>query len=300
MQQAHHEQVQTHSQDVTHDLPSLLLSKSQPLPSQLSKPSLNERIQIEVPSNTLLESLGLGQTESRWIHAEKLFLEVFYGKHYMPAYNALQSASRPPPKVYFMPISSHRMQSKPALDPVVNAGCRISRPRTAELAPNLRRRLERFRELDTIAFVKPQGLGTPMGTPVPGSFTDHRSSATRLSLSCSRSSMLGLNGARVRGRSASAARTRLTCTLSPDMQQVLANVLGTSFLEKYQTHIGLLPTLNHISLIDSQMMHKTPLRKIQKRLNIALRMAWVFFKRIFKMNSCQLHMVMPQTPMAIS
>ncbi|KAJ8324801.1 hypothetical protein O5D80_007029 [Batrachochytrium dendrobatidis] len=265
MQQAHHEQVQTHSQDVTHDLPSLLLSKSQPLPSQLSKPSLNERIQIEVPSNTLLESLGLGQTESRWIHAEKLFLEVFYGKHYMPAYNALQSASRPPPKVYFMPISSHRMQSKPALDPVVNAGCRISRPRTAELAPNLRRRLERFRELDTIAFVKPQGLGTPMGTPVPGSFTDHRSSATRLSLSCSRSSMLGLNGARVRGRSASAARTRLTCTLSPDMQQVLANVLGTSFLEKYQTHIGLLPTLNHISLIDSQMMHKTPLRKIQKK-----------------------------------
>ena len=104
----------------------------------------------------------------------------------MPAYEHLHvdTTRRKVTMVSFDMGPSKTTQSKREERVIVNAKNsgedegRIPRPRTAELAPHLRARLDQFRELDDIVFFPPVGLGTPSATPIFGISADRRGMAS--------------------------------------------------------------------------------------------------------------------------
>ncbi|KAI8928647.1 hypothetical protein BC831DRAFT_548196 [Entophlyctis helioformis] len=216
----------------------------------------HQRQQQKQPANAhqhvLLESLGFGPQLSRWSVAEHRFLEVFYGKEFVPTYETIQPQSKVPPRVSFDVASPSRGQLRFHRAESVAAGGRIVRPRTAELTPDLRRRLEGFRELDSIAFVRPVGLGTPVATPVSGvsslsTTTNSNSIAVPFNASAerhhlahgragsSRISSASSAGGQVRlsRRSASAGASRpVVRPLSREAHSMLVGILGDSLFKQ--------------------------------------------------------------------
>ncbi|KAJ3214718.1 hypothetical protein HDU67_001309 [Dinochytrium kinnereticum] len=123
--------------------------------------------------------------ESRWTLAEQRFLEVFFGEDVILRTRHRRHQRRSPTKVSFNLAANIRYDFNPEPRPNQDAEDddeesrppspakqdrlgRIARPRTADLSPDLKKRLEGFRELDTIAFIKP-------GTASRGSSSARRS-----------------------------------------------------------------------------------------------------------------------------
>ncbi|KAI8852211.1 hypothetical protein BC829DRAFT_83431 [Chytridium lagenaria] len=123
-------------------------------------------------------------TESRWSLAEQRFLEVFFGEDVILRTRHRRHQRRSPAKVSFNLAANIRydFHKEPSQEPIESddESClpppvkhdrigRIARPRTAELPPELKKRLEGFRELDAIAFIKPGTAGSRSPTRMSGS-----------------------------------------------------------------------------------------------------------------------------------
>lgn len=134
---------------------------------KLRKPKDNKNKQDIVKKQELSsaenEQVGIVLvTPDRWTDALTKFDAVLQGRRdFSEAYERIK-----PSKVKFQGIVTSRgLRSEGQLA----ADGRIVRPRTAELTPDLRKRLRGFRELDVIAFIPPSVIPAPSSSPLSNS-----------------------------------------------------------------------------------------------------------------------------------
>eukprot|EP00842_Homolaphlyctis_polyrhiza_P004443 jgi/Hompol1/49/HPOL_002429-RA len=226
----------------------------------------------------LLQSLGLGGEQTPWADAESRFLEIFYGKEFVLTYeNIREPAARSHAKVSFEVAKPLRQQQRKLKhDTVVASGGRIVRPHTAELAPDLRRTLAAFPELDSIAFVRPLGLGTPAATPMPSHPASGGVASTSANTLARSESRLSQHSSGHRHplrywRKASAGSVSERTSVNPirpisrDAQRILASILGREGYIKLQQISPLSKNKESLSTLDGPPIIIAAQRKQHRR-----------------------------------
>ncbi|KAJ3101835.1 hypothetical protein HDU97_001009 [Phlyctochytrium planicorne] len=140
-----------------------------------------------VAASVIDDFVTIENVESRWTLAEQRFLEVFFGEDVILRTRHRRHQRRSPTKVSFNLAANIRYdfhaepkpkeeddddESRPPSPVKRDPLGRIVRPRTAELSPDLQKRLESFRELDSFAFIKPGTAASRQQSRRSGSSSD--------------------------------------------------------------------------------------------------------------------------------